>query len=279
MKYLAVICVISLSLFACKDDEVKKSIPKKDDVNKGPDESKMKPLDEKGNLDSLVMDNGMKMHWISRGSGEEIKIGDCIDIDYKVYLEDGKLIEGNHKLNLPSFPFIVGFQMQTKGWDIAMKNMRVGDEVEVFVPSKLARGEKGIEGMIPPNSNNILYIKAIKKRKPTREIDGNKIYVFEENTKNKVKFNRENNIEFYSITSSESSPRYFNSFRENQPFKMKMKDAGPIPGLKKSLNNAKKADRMYVVVPPSEAYGSKGYVDYVKPNEHLLFNIFVNDVY
>ncbi len=278
MKYLTIICAVAFALFACKDAPLEKEAPKKE-VSKKDKEASMKPLGDKAQLDSLVMSNGIKIHWITRGTGSEIKKGDCVDIDYKVYLENGKLIEGNHKLNLPSFPFVVGFQMQTKGWDIAMKEMRIGDEVEVFIPSKLARGEKGIEGMIPPNSNNIVYIKAIEKRKPTRVIDGNKVYVFEENTENTTLFNRENTIEFYSMTSSESTPRYFNSYRENQPFRMKMKDAGPLPGLKKALNNAKKADRMYIVIPPSEAYGSKGYVDYVKPNEHLLFNIFVNDVY
>ena len=278
MKYLTIICAVVFALFACKDEPNKKEDPKKE-VSKKETEATMKPLDDKGQLDSLVMDNGIKMHWITRGTGEEIKKGDCVNIDYKVFLENGKLIEGNHKLNLQSFPFVVGFQMQTKGWDIALKQMRIGDEVEVYIPSKLARGEKGIEGMIPPNSNNILHIRAIEKRKPSREIDGNKVYIFEENTANTTLFNRENTIEFYSMTSSESTPRYFNSYRENQPFRMKMKDAGPIPGLKKALNNAKKADRMYVVIPPSEAYGSKGYADYVKPNEHLLFNIFVSDVY
>ncbi|MDG1346322.1 MAG: FKBP-type peptidyl-prolyl cis-trans isomerase, partial [Crocinitomicaceae bacterium] len=179
MKYLTIICAVAFALFACKDAPLEKEAPKKE-VSKKDKEASMKPLGDKAQLDSLVMSNGIKIHWITRGTGSEIKKGDCVDIDYKVYLENGKLIEGNHKLNLPSFPFVVGFQMQTKGWDIAMKEMRIGDEVEVFIPSKLARGEKGIEGMIPPNSNNIVYIKAIEKRKPTREIDGNKVYVFEE---------------------------------------------------------------------------------------------------
>ncbi len=275
MSKISFIFVFFLILTSCKGDKVKEvQTPVKEDVEKS-----MKPLADKSNLDSLTMKNGLKIHWLSHGTGDSLVLGDCIDIAYKVFLEDGKLIEGNHKLNKASVPFVVGFGMQTKGWDLALNKLKVGDEVEVFVPSKLARGEKGIEGMIPPNSNNILYIKVLNKRKPTREIDGNKVYVFEENPANKVKFNRENNIAFYTITSSESTPFYFNSFREGRPFSMKMKDAGVVPGLKKSLNNAKKADRMFVVVPPSQAYGSEGYMDFVGPNEHLLFNIYVDTVY
>lgn len=278
MKISFLFTLLVVFLFACKSEpkETKTEAPK---AEKKQNDESAKPLADKSNLDSLIMDNGLKIHWLSHGEGDLVKTGDCINIAYKVFLEDGKLVEGNHKLNLESFPFVVGFGMQTKGWDIALKQMKVGDEVEIFVPSELARGEKGIPGIIPPNSNNFVSIKIIEKRKPTREIDGTKVYVFEENTKNKVKFNRDNTIEFYTMTSSESTPMYYSSYRENKPYVLKMKDAGVVPGLKKALNNAKRADRMYVVIPPEEAYGQTGLQGFVKPNEHLLFNIFVNDVY
>jgi FKBP-type peptidyl-prolyl cis-trans isomerase len=278
MKLKVIFLAFVFLLFACKSEVVKDNTDKSEQVKKL-DEESAKPLEDKSSLDSLIMDNGLKIHWLSHGEGDKIVTGDCINIAYKVFLEDGKLIEGNHKLNLESFPFVVGFGMQTKGWDIALKQMKVGDEVEVFIPSALARGEKGIPGVIPPNSNNFVSIHILEKRKPTREIDGNKVYVFEENNKNKVKFNRENTIEFYTMTSSESTPLYYSSYRENKPYVLKMKDAGVVPGLKKSLNNAKRADRMYIVVPPQEAYGQAGFQGYVKKNEHLLFNIFVSDVY
>ena len=57
-----------------------------------------------------------------------------------------------------------------------------------------------------------------------------------------------------------------------------MTDNGIIPGLKKALINAKKGDRMLVVVPSSEAYGAKGSEGFVKPNEDLMYNILVMDV-
>ena len=42
--------------------------------------------------------------------------------------------------------------------------------------------------------------------------------------------------------------------------------------------NAKKSDRMYIVVPSLEAYGSKGSKGFVKPNEDLFYNVLVMDV-
>lgn len=280
MKAVYIILSFAIVFFSCKDDTKKVEMAEKTKKveEKDPDES-AKPVSDKSGLDSLIMDNGLKMHWINKGEGEGVKTGDCINIEYKVFLEDGKLIEGNYKLKKAVFPYVVGFGMQTKGWELALAQMKIGDEVEVFIPSELARGKKGVPGIIPPDANNILYLKILDKRKPTREIDGSKVYVFEENAKNELKFNKENTIEFYTVTSSESKPRYFDSKRQGKPFVMKMKDAGTVPGLKKSLNNAKRADRMYVVVPPSEAYGSKGLQGFVESNEHLLFDIFVSDVY
>jgi FKBP-type peptidyl-prolyl cis-trans isomerase len=266
--------ILAMSMFSCKNEPAEKVVSEPQDEKKSFELAK-----DKTDLDSLVLENGLKIHWIKRGEGDSIRSGDCIDIDYKVFLTNKKLIEGNHLLNKESFPFVVGFGMQTEGWDIALQNMKAGDEVEIFIPSDLARGEKGIEGIIPPNADNIVYIHALKNRKPTRTIDGTKVFVFEENKENKVKFNKENTIVFHAMISSPSNPLYFNSFRSNKPYSTKMKDAGLIPGLKKALNNAKKADRMYVIIPSEDAYGTQGYLDLVKSNEPLLFNIFVMDVF
>jgi hypothetical protein len=55
-----------------------------------------------------------------------------------------------------------------------------------------------------------------------------------------------------------------------------MTDNGIIPGLKKALINAKKGDRMLVVVPSSEAYGAKGSEGFVKPYEGIGIGMKIN---
>jgi FKBP-type peptidyl-prolyl cis-trans isomerase len=75
-----------------------------------------------------------------------------------------------------------------------------------------------------------------------------------------------------------SNPLYINTYETNNPFKLRWEDSGTVPGLKKALINAKKSDRMFVFVPASEAYGSKGYLDVVKPDENLFYNILIMDI-
>lgn len=236
-------------------------------------------LDSEQNVsDTLKMDNGIIIRWFEHGEGEKVKDKEVISIDYKVLLDDGSVIGGNHLLKKPSFPFMVGFGTQTPGWDIALKELKVGDFVEIFIPSKLARGEKGVEGLFPPNSNNTLKIRVLNKIKPSREIDGNKVWVFEENPQNTKLFGEGKRVEFHCMAFTQTNPLFINTYVQNDPFDMNLEDNGVVPGLKKALINAKKADRMLVYVPASEAYKSKGYQNIVKPNEDIFYNVFVMNV-
>ena len=224
------------------------------------------------------LENGLKISWIEKGEGENVKKGDVVIIDYKVTLKNGPVVDGNQLLNKASFPFMVGFEMQTKGWDLALEQLRVGDFARILIPANLARGEKGIKGLIPPNSDNFLSIRILSKLNPTRTIDGVKVWLFEENKANKLTFNDNNSVTFHSIISSESHPMYYNSFRTNTPYNLRMTDKGIVPGLKKALKKSKKADRMYILVPSSQAYGEQGLEEFVGSNEDIFYNVVVMDV-
>lgn len=273
MKKVLFVCV-GLYLAACSTSGVEK--------DKKPVQSNVKTdrsLDKNhAVIETKPMDNGMVIEWFEKGTGESIKPGDMVMIDYKVRLKDGDVVDGNHLLKKDKLPFLVGFQMQTKGWDIAMNELKVGDFARIKIPSHLARGEKGVNGLIPPNADNFLTIRIIEKAAPTRTVEGTKVWVLEENTNNKLKFAEGMEISFHSMVSSPSNPLYANTFRTNQPFKFKLGDYGLVPGLKKALINAKTSDRLFIVVPASEAYGDKGYLDFVKPNEDLFYNVLVMDV-
>lgn len=275
---VAIICLAFL-VSACDTSGVKKEkVEKKAADEKDPKVERSDLDKEHAVADEKKMDNGIVIRWFEHGSGEKIKDGELIEIDYKVLLKDRTVVDGNHLLKMESMPFMVGFNMQTKGWDIALRELKVGDFAEIIIPSDLARGRKGIEGLIPPNADNILKIKILKRKTPTRVVDGNKVWVFEENVNNKLKFDEGREIEFHCMTSTPNKAFYVNTYRMNEPFKLRLEDSGVVPGLKKALINAKKSDRMFVLVPASEAYGAKGYLDIVQPNEDLFYNILVMDV-
>ncbi len=223
------------------------------------------------------LSEGMAIEWFAKGTGENLKDGEMVMIEYKVKLKDGTVVDGNHMINKPSLPYLIGFNLQP-GWDIAMHELKVGDFVRILIPPSLGRGDKGIEGMIPPNADNLLYVKVLENKKPDRIVEGSKVWILEENKDNKLKFNEKTQISFHAMVSTPTNPMYVNTYRSNQPFSFKLSDHGLVPGLRNALINAKRSDRMYIVVPPSEAYGDKGYLDLVKPNEALFYNVLVMDV-
>lgn len=225
----------------------------------------------------LTLPEGVRITWKQRGAGELLKVGQVIDLEYTVLLEDGTKVESSADMKEP-FPFMIGYGMQTAGWDLALTNMKVGDEVTVFVPAEYARGEKGIEGIIPPNANNILQLKVVGLRKPEVDQNGNKKWVLKQSAKYQKTFDESNNIEFYAMISTQTNPRYFNNWA-SEPYRMKLSDAGVIPGLKLSLEGAKRADKMYLLIPPKNAYGNKGYQTLVEPNQSLFYFVYVTDIF
>ena len=246
MKKIVLLAGFYCALTACSTQGVEKS-KIKDEVEIKSD--KIKSDSKKGTAlnsddvdvtDTKSFDNGIVISWMKKGKGEKVSKGDVILIDYKVTLKDGSIVDGNHLWKKETFPFVVGYQMQTKGWDFAIENMKVGDFARVLIPANLARGEKGIkkEGekgwFVPPNSINYLTIHIVKKQKPSRVIDGTKVWLFEENKAQKKTFNKNNGIVFHSMISSETNPIYYNSYRTNSPYTLYMTDNGIIPGLKKA---------------------------------------------
>lgn len=273
---LSIICL----LVACNVEGVKKEHNLKNEFS-----SRLKKTNNKNKsllptkiTDELKLKDGLTISWFTHGKGQKIQEEDAININYQVFLEDGTLVDGNELLNRESLPFLVGYGMQTKGWDVALKHLKVGDFVEIFLPSKLARGEYGVKGLIPPNANNIIRLKIVNKIKPTKMIDGVKIWLLEENQNEKLKATEANTIDFHYMVGTKSNPKYDMSYRRAVPFRMKFTDHGIVSGLKKALIGVKRSDKVWVVVPANEAYGSKGLLDLVKPNEKLFYDIFVVEV-
>jgi FKBP-type peptidyl-prolyl cis-trans isomerase len=269
-KLIAVFMAVSLLFSACGESSEKTNVPQKKDSAKKEEESNI--------VAKKKLENGMVIYWYKQGAGSLLQDGDMVNIEYEVKLKDGKIVDGNKLANKKMLPFLIGFNLQTPGWDIAFKELKVGDKVKVLIPSKLARGDKGIEGLIPPNADNWLHVSIISEKKPTKLVDGTRVWLLEENNDNKLTFSDKNAVIFHAIASTPTVKEFVNTFRVDKPFIYRTQDHGLVPGLRKALINAKKFDRLFVVVPSSEAYGKQGYLDIVKPDEPVFYNVLVMDV-
>ncbi|MCE3297223.1 MAG: hypothetical protein K0R65_2937 [Crocinitomicaceae bacterium] len=283
MKYIYLfLCLLAIA--ACKPNGVEQEEPGEqeitNEISKKEREEELKKLSLKPlkKIGEKKLANGIKIRYFIHGEGAKLKDGEVAMINYEVLLKDGKMVDGNKLLNKEWLPFLVGYGMQTPGWDIAFRELSVGDFVEIYLPADMARGKAGVPGLIPPNADNTIRVKVVGTLQPDKVIDGTKVWLLEENPEHKELAKEESEIEFHYMVGTKSNPHYDISYRRNQPYIFRFSDFGIVKGLKKALINAKKSDKMWVLIPPSQAYGSKGLQDLVKPNESVFYDIFILDV-
>ena len=168
---------------------------------------------------------------------------------------------------------MVGWGMQTIGWDMVFPYLKEGDEVDVFLPAKYARGEKGIPDLVPPNSDNLLALRIVRIEKPQHEEKGVQVWVINRGQdRPKVKNGDEILIDYFAH--ARSNPRYDNSFKNGEPFSFKL-GGNNLPGLNIGMRFAHLSDKLWIRIPSDLAFGSKGLTGMVKPNESVFFDIRV----
>jgi len=226
--------------------------------------------------DVKSFENGLLIKWLEKGAGPKVKKGDMILIEYRLTLEDGRIVDGNHRKKLPAIPFIVGYNMQTPGWDFAFPEMYLGDFVKVEIPASLAYGKKGLGDVIPPNTNVWLYARLYAAVAPGIDEDGIKSWKILEGEKEVNSSDKE--VTFHTIVSTESKAAVMNTYLSNFPIRYIVGQKTVVPGLRGILNKARLGDRYLILLEGNQAYGAKGYANMIKPKETVLFNVEVINV-
>ena len=172
VKNFIVFFVVSILFISCGDG-VKKS-------GENPATKNEKPINVLAKnvkyIDSIQEKNGLKIKWARKGKGSKLNDGDLVLISYVVTLPNGKLVDGSSKISKSDLPFLVGYNMQSKGWDEAMRKMSVGDVATVILPSELGWSENSIGDALPANSDLIIQFFIVRKVPPAITINGSKIW-------------------------------------------------------------------------------------------------------
>lgn len=287
MKKIGILLIGMTLLYACKIkgvntssnkgespivDSIEQQTKNQDSLQKGKKTSADKPLD------TLRLKSGIRITYFTHGKGQLLKKGDMIKLDYRSRLENGKVFDGNNFIKKPYIPFLIGWHQQTEGWFMALKHLRVGDDVDVFIPSKYARGKKGLGKVVPPNSNVIISMHIKSLFQPTATVDGIRIWKYDQFKHPGDSIRDGDQIIMNYWVSSESHPRYDDDYKRGRPTKLIVGDHNIVPGLRKALLYGREGDRLMIVIPPKEGYGSEGYLNVVKPNEALYYDIQIAKV-
>jgi peptidylprolyl isomerase len=94
------------------------------------------------------------------GDGKAAVKGALITTQYRGWLEDGTEFDSSDSRGKP-FQCVIGTGRVVKGWDQGIMGMQVGGKRKLWVPARLAYGERTMGG-IPPHSNLIFEIELLE---------------------------------------------------------------------------------------------------------------------
>ncbi len=108
----------------------------------------------------VSLPDGLQYQILSKGKGESPDSNDVVTVNYEGKLINGKVFDSSYKNGKPAtFPL----NGVIKGWGEALSLMKPGAKWRIFVPSRLAYGERGFPNSpIKPNSTLIFDIELLK---------------------------------------------------------------------------------------------------------------------
>ncbi|MBO7082982.1 MAG: FKBP-type peptidyl-prolyl cis-trans isomerase [Bacteroidales bacterium] len=142
------------------DTQIKESLEKANRYLVNDEEEDIQNYIARHQLDMVSTGTGMRYQILQAGSGEQIKPGQTVTMEYVLNDITGDIIYSSE--NDGVMKAVVGCGDVVSGLDEALRHLHLGDVAKVIVPSHLAYGLLGDQKDIPPRSTLIYTIKIIK---------------------------------------------------------------------------------------------------------------------
>lgn len=109
--------------------------------------------------DVVTTKSGLQYKVIKEGTGKSPSVHSRVRCHYTGTLVDGKKFDSSYDRNQPA---VFGLNQVIPGWTEGLQLMKEGAVYEFTIPYKLAYGENGIPGVIPPCATLIFKVELIE---------------------------------------------------------------------------------------------------------------------
>ena len=255
---------------------------------------------EQNEITAKPTESGLYFINIRDGKGKTPVNGDVVEINFKVMLMDGTVLFDSWQENRP-VQFEFGRRFDTKGLVEGISQMRKGQVAHLIVPSSLAFGEFGRQGLIEPYST-LLYDVEILDIKSQDDVKKEKIRQMALNKKQSETFLANNanadgvvvlpsGLQYKVLQSGDGdSPSassrvrvhyhgtlidgrtFDSSYERGKPSEFAVN--GVIKGWTEALQLMKTGDKWKLFIPSELAYGeSPRPGGIIEPNMALIFDV------
>ncbi len=128
-----------------------------------------KQVESEQNINMQNVNDGVKITVLKEGTGEVVKTGDTVAMNYTGKFENGTTFDSNVDpkfSHVQPFVFTIGAGQVIKGWDLGITGMKVGEKRTLVLKPEFAYGAGGAgNGMIPPNSTLVFEVELLGIKK------------------------------------------------------------------------------------------------------------------
>ena len=236
--------------------------------------------------DIVTTDSGLQYVILEEGTGASPEPGSLVAVHYTGTLEDGTVFDSSRDRGQP-IQFPVGRGQVIPGWDEGIALMKEGGKARLIIPSDLAYGDQGIQGIIPPGATLIFDVELVSVSPPPppppeapTEVDeadytttdsGLKYYDLEEGSGDSPQTGQTAVVNYTGWL--EDGTMFDSSLLRGQPFAFPVGLQQVIPGWDEGVASMKVGGKRQLVIPAELGYGERGAGDAIPPNATLIFEV------
>ena len=149
--------MIVQEFFAAQEQKINKQ---REEAGKMAKEAGEKYLAENAKKDGVVvLPSGLQYLVLKEGNGKKPSAKDSVKCHYEGFLIDGTVFDSSVQRGEPA---VFGLQQVIAGWTEGLQLMQEGAKYRFFIPYRLAYGEGGAGGSIPPYAALIFDVELIQ---------------------------------------------------------------------------------------------------------------------